>query len=65
MQVYIIPTEKLNEWQGATFQPIEDANGNYVVAVNADYSEHSFNDELINCDVIDYSPIEIEITETP
>lgn len=65
MQVYIIPTEKLNEWQGATFQPIEDANGNYVVAVNADYSEHTFNDELIKCEIIDYLQKEIEINETP
>lgn len=57
MKVYVIPTNKLNEWSNAAFNPILDANGNYVVAVNADYSQHSFNDELMKCEQIDYTPI--------
>lgn len=57
MRVYVIPTNKLNEWRNTTFNPILDANGNYVVAVNADYSQHSFNDELMQCEQIDYTPI--------
>lgn len=57
MKVYVIPLNKLSEWKSNTFNPILDGLGNYVVAVNADYPEHSFNDELMQCEQIDYTPI--------
>jgi len=56
MQVYNIPSEIVNVWICESFNPILDINGNHVVAVNADYSEHSFNDELKKCKVIEYVP---------
>jgi len=56
MQVYIIPSEIVNHWICESFNPILDINGKYVVAVDADYSEHSFNDELKKCKVIEYVP---------
>jgi hypothetical protein len=56
MQVYVIPQDKLALWVSPTFRPIEDAFGNFVVAVDADYSQHSFNDELIKCEIIKYVP---------
>lgn len=56
MKVYVIPTDKLNEWRNTTFNPILDANGNYVVAVNADYSDFPNNEDLAQCEIIDYVP---------
>ena len=56
MQVYIIPSEIVNHWICESFNPILDINGNHVVAVVADYSEHQFNDELKKCKVIEYVP---------
>lgn len=56
MQVYNIPLEIVNDWVCESFNPILDINGNYVVAVDADYSQHSFNDELLKCDIIEYVP---------
>ncbi len=61
MQVYVIPTDKLNDWVSATFQPIEDANGNFVVAVDADYSDFPNNEDLAQCEIITYVPKEIII----
>lgn len=56
MQVYVIPQDKLNDWISDSFRPIIDDLGNYVVAVNADYSQYDFNDELMQCEIIDYVP---------
>lgn len=56
MQVYVIPQDKLNDWISESFRPIIDDLGNYVVAVNAAYSEHSFNDELMQCEIIEFVP---------
>ena len=56
MEVYLIPKEKALIWTNDTFKPLIDANGNHVVAVNADYSEHEFNEELVLCNVIEYVP---------
>lgn len=56
MKVYIIPQDKLNDWMSESFSPIIDDLGNYVVAVNADYSQHDFNDELMQCEIIEYVP---------
>ncbi len=56
MKVYVIPLNKLAEWVSATFNPILDGLGNFVVAVDADYSQHSFNDELLKCQIIEYVP---------
>ena len=60
MQVYNIPSEIVNDWISESFNPILDINSNHVVAVNADYSEHQFNDELIKCEIIKYVPTIIE-----
>jgi hypothetical protein len=60
MQVYNIPSEIVNDWICESFNPILDINGKYVVAVDADYSEHSFNDELIKFEIIKYVPPIIE-----
>lgn len=56
MLVYLIPPEKATEWQRENFDPIEDLNGNHVVAVNADYSQFDFNEELMLCEQITYQP---------
>ena len=56
MQVYIIPPHKLNDWISESFRPILDSFGNYVVAVDADYSRYGFNDELMQCEIIEYVP---------
>jgi len=61
MQVYVIPQDKLNEWRSATFQPIEDAHGNYVVAVDADYSDFPKKEDLAQCEIITYVPKEMII----
>ena len=61
MQVYVIPQEKLNEWRSATFNPIEDAHGNFVVAVNADYSDFPNNEDLQQCQIITYVPKQFNI----
>lgn len=60
MQVYNIPLVILNEWICESFNPILDINGNHVVAVDADYSQHSFNNELLKCEIIKYIPPIIE-----
>lgn len=56
MQVYIIPPHKLNDWISESFKPVEDANGNHAVAVNADYSMFEFEKELMQCEQITYQP---------
>jgi hypothetical protein len=60
MKVFLIPPTKAKEWTGEYgghgFAPIEDASGNMVVAADADYSPFPFYEELLNCDVIDYTP---------
>lgn len=56
MKVYVIPQDKLNDWISESFSPILDSFGHYVVAVDADYSQHDFNDELIQCEIIEYAP---------
>lgn len=60
MQVYNIPIVILNEWICEDFNPILDINGNHVVAVDADYSQHAFNNELLKCEIIKYIPPVIE-----
>jgi hypothetical protein len=56
MKVYVIPLNKLAEWVSESFNPILDGLGNYVVAVDADYSQHAFNDELLKCEITEYVP---------
>lgn len=56
MQVFVIPPNKVEQWVNETFNPVLDANGNYIVAVSADYSMHPFNEELQQCEIIDYVP---------
>lgn len=56
MQVYNIPLGIVNDWTCESFNPILDINGNHVVAVNADYSQHAFNNELLKCEIIKYVP---------
>lgn len=56
MKVYVIPLNKLAEWESDTFSPVLDALGNYVVAVNADYSDFPNNEYLAQCEIIDYMP---------
>jgi hypothetical protein len=54
MEVYIIPNNKVNDWKNETFNPVIDGHGNYVVAVNADYSMQPFYNELLQCEIIEY-----------
>lgn len=61
MQVFVIPPDKVEQWVNETFNPVLDTNGNYVVAVNADYSMHSFNEELQECEIVDYVPLQNSI----
>ena len=56
MQVYVIPQDKLAIWVSDSFNPIEDANGNHIVAVNADYIMFEFEKELMQCEQITYQP---------
>lgn len=56
MIVYLIPKIKRDLWVCDRFNPVQDVNGNYVVAVNTDYSQYSFNNELMQCEQIDYVP---------
>lgn len=56
MKVYVIPLNKLAEWESDTFNPILDGLGNYVVAVNADYANFPNNEDLAQCEIIQYVP---------
>lgn len=56
MKVYVIPLNKLAEWKSDTFNPVLDGLGNYVVAVDADYSDFPNNEDLAQCEIIDYVP---------
>lgn len=56
MKVYVIPLNKLSEWKSDIFNPVLDALGNYVVAVDADYSDFPNNEDLAQCEMIDYVP---------
>jgi len=56
MQVYVIPQDKLALWVSPTFRPIEDAFGDFVVAVDADYSDFPNNEYLAQCEIIKYVP---------
>lgn len=61
MKVYVIPLNKLAEWKSDTFNPILDGLGNYVVAVDADYSDFPKNEDLAQCEIITYVPKEMII----
>ena len=56
MKVYVIPLNKLSEWVSESFNPILDGLGNYVVAVDADYFVFPNNEDLAQCEIIDYVP---------